>query len=177
MAKIAKPPIPQKMYRHFAMVAVTMAVMIAMFASGENRQAISEEIEQRQRQAELEQTSAQRARGPIVSRRDANSQGRFAGGDKEDFGTPMVNLSTNSSSAMPNVTSGGATRRGQVMPIPGYSKAYLDSLTEEEYRRLVANLRANGMLDAQQREDTLNNLAAQSAQRSGPATGEDGLVN
>lgn len=179
MAKIAKPPVPYKAYRHFAIITVVVTGLLALFASGENREVVADRIEQQEREAHLRAVSAERTGRPRIGRRDATGQGRFDGGDRQEFGRPMDDLSAGNSSTMENFTSPGAARRGQTTQIPGYSQAYLDSLSEEEYRRLLQNLRAAGMLSPEERAQTLANLEAGSRQRSGAATPSDGtgMVN
>ena len=46
-------PVSAKMYRHFAVVTVTITTCLAIFADGENRQALAEEVAARQQQNEL----------------------------------------------------------------------------------------------------------------------------
>ncbi len=51
-------PIPPKMYRHFAVITVLITGCIAIFADTENREAISNEIDQQQQQAALRSADA-----------------------------------------------------------------------------------------------------------------------
>lgn len=178
MARIAKPTVPQKAYRHFAVVTVVVALLLALFANGESRQAVAEEMAQRDEQARLERISAERARGPRITRREEASQARFDGGDLEDFGKPMERLQSGgagNTSINPYAT--GATRSGESVVIPGYSRAYLDSLTEEQYQQLLRNTRDAGLLSADEREANLANLSQGSERRSGQATPSEQLVN
>lgn len=176
MAKIAKPQVPHKVYRHFAVITVAVTALLALFASGENRHAVAEQIEQREREAELQRISAERTRPPQLARRENTSQSRFDGGDMEEFGRPMQNMGSSGGSSSIN-PSGGATRTGESTVIPGYSRAYLDSLTEEQYRQLLNNAREAGLLSADEREQALANLAKGSQRRSGAATPSETLVN
>jgi len=176
MAMIATPQIPQKVFRHFAIVTVALTALIALLADGESRQATADAVEQGVNAAE-QQGAARRASKPQITRRDETGQNRFEGGDSDEFGTPMVRLagSTHATSQNLNATSG--TRNGQTITIPGYSQAYLDSLSEDEFRRLVQTLRAAGMLDPDDLQQSLAEIEGASRHRSGKATGMDALVN
>lgn len=48
MAKISTPALTPRMYRHFAVVTLVGTLLLAIFSSGENRQAISDRIEAEQ---------------------------------------------------------------------------------------------------------------------------------
>ena len=52
--------IPPKMYRHFAVVTVLITLLIAIFADGENRQAIGSELKAQQQQTELRRAEAEK---------------------------------------------------------------------------------------------------------------------
>ena len=52
-------PVNAKMYRHFAIATVLITGCLAMFASGENREALTETIESQQRQVEVQQAQKQ----------------------------------------------------------------------------------------------------------------------
>lgn len=51
-------PVDAKMYRHFAIATVLITGCLAMFASGENREALADTIEAQQRKVEVEQAQA-----------------------------------------------------------------------------------------------------------------------
>lgn len=54
--------IPPKMYRHFAVVTLLLTACIALFADGERREAIENELAAQKKQAELQQQDADRAK-------------------------------------------------------------------------------------------------------------------
>ena len=56
-------PINGKMYRHFAIATVLITGCLAMFASGENREALSDAIESQQQKAEVQQVAAKKGLG------------------------------------------------------------------------------------------------------------------
>lgn len=53
--------IPPKMYRHFAVVTVLLTACIALFADGERRDAIAEEVAEQQQRAALQQQQTENA--------------------------------------------------------------------------------------------------------------------
>ncbi|MFM5929539.1 MAG: hypothetical protein ACKOPQ_01375 [Novosphingobium sp.] len=55
---LAEIPVPPKMIRHFAVVTVIITACIALFADGERRQAMADEVDQQRQQAELRQAEA-----------------------------------------------------------------------------------------------------------------------
>lgn len=168
MAKVARPPIPYKMYRHFAVVTVLITAAVAMLADGHNRGAVTRTIEERERETELQRISAEKTRPPQLIRSDDHVVGSFdeSAESLSRFGKPTVRLATghNDSAVLP-----GATREigGARIAIPGYSQGYIDSLSEEEYRALVEQLRAEGMLSPDERRQRVASLERASRQRSG----------
>lgn len=54
-------PVNAKMYRHFAIATVMITGTLALFADGENRQALEEQIEARQQTVALKQAEQQNA--------------------------------------------------------------------------------------------------------------------
>ncbi len=65
-ARMARPepviPVSAKMYRHFAVITVSVTACLAMFADGENRQAIQGHLAQQQRNIELRKAEAELAK-------------------------------------------------------------------------------------------------------------------
>jgi hypothetical protein len=58
-------PINAKMYRHFAIATVMITGCLALFASGENREALAETIEAQQRQTQIRQVEQNAAKKGI----------------------------------------------------------------------------------------------------------------
>lgn len=52
--------IPPKMYRHFAVVTVMITLLIAVFAEGEDREAIGNELKAQQQQTDLRRAEAEK---------------------------------------------------------------------------------------------------------------------
>lgn len=166
MAKISAPPIPLKMYRRFAVATVLFTACIAMFADGENRGARATNLE-----VETSEAKEKKPSEPSLVRRAPRQQQRRSGYAEQgevatNFGAPMIKPS-----------GGGNSDRFhtgmQRSAIPGYSQDYLDSLSVEEYRRLLESLADQGMLDPHERQQNIRALEAASRRRSGNAGGND----
>lgn len=165
MAKLHMPPIPYRMYRHFAVATVTLTACVAMFADGERREAISDHIEHKEREAELQrQSEAMFGQRELVRSKAAEDDGEF-GSESSDFAMPSDDLGGRITRLPP--------RRERRPEIPGYSRTYVDSLTEEQYRALLASI-AQGAGETQaEREQNLRNLDRMSRLRSGADAGEE----
>ncbi|MBH5322486.1 hypothetical protein [Aurantiacibacter sediminis] len=86
MAKLSKPPIPLKMYKHFAVVTLSMTAAIAMFADSDHRSAASAQAESAityVQQTEIA-PSDRRVAG-MIDAREAEVQGNF-GSETGSFG-------------------------------------------------------------------------------------------
>ncbi|KLI63764.1 hypothetical protein [Aurantiacibacter marinus] len=160
MAQLSKPPIPLKMYKHFAMATISLTAGIAMFADSDNRHAVSNHIEEREQNARLQQASAEITTPRELIRRDRGTQGTF--GDEAGIsGSPTVTpRSSNSGSFAPPQT-------GRRSAVAGYEQAFIDGMSEAEYRAFLAALppqmRGADANDAEQRAA----IEAASARRSG----------
>ena len=170
MAQLYMPPIPMKMYRHFAAVTVALTACLAFFADGEKREAVANHIEERERQAEIEaksdalfgQSELTRAEpDQSHSSFDDMSEGTQTG---SKFGRPTDNLN-----GIVNTFPGasGTTRA----LIAGYSRSYIEGLSDEEYEQLVRSMQQaeNGM-NGDERERNRRSLESRSRMRSGTPT-------
>jgi len=77
-------PVDGKMYRHFAIATVLITGCLAMFASGENRQALAESIESQQRNVEAQQVEQQTAKKKGIGKKGNFTDNRKV---KGSFGT------------------------------------------------------------------------------------------
>lgn len=161
MAQLSAPPIPLKMYRRFAVATVLVTACIAMFADGEEREARVGHLEVETSAVEEEDNS-----GATLVRRESTQQrsgfndtGQY---DVGDFGSPMIVPPSGG-------TSGRVPTKTRQSAIPGYTQEYLDSLSEEEYQRLLESLSDEGILDPRERQRNINALEAASRRRSGNA--------
>jgi hypothetical protein len=164
MRRAATPAIPPKMYRHFALVTVLLTAVVAMFASGENRKAVTTHIEQQTEENELRRESYARFGAPKIGGSPAPTVGSFAD-DVGEFGRPMDNPSGGLSSSV--------MARQERAEAAGYSPEYLASLSPAERELLLSGLEENGLLTEQARADRGAALAAASSRRSGTPTSGD----
>ncbi|HYD25543.1 MAG TPA: hypothetical protein VEB68_12175 [Croceibacterium sp.] len=163
MRRAVAPAIPPKLYRHFAIVTVALTTGLAMFADGENREAVVQHIEAKQQASAVRRASYAKFGAPTLGGTSAQPVGRFAddgGGDFDgSFGRPMDSpRSGQGSSLMP---------AQDLAEAAGYSPEYLASLSAEELALLLKGLEDSGMLSEDARSDSRESLAAASARRSG----------
>lgn len=71
-------PVDARMYRHFAIATVLITGCLAMFASGENREALADTIEAQQRKVEMEQAQAQ-AKKPAAKKSNFTDKRKVKG--------------------------------------------------------------------------------------------------
>jgi hypothetical protein len=71
-------PVDAKMYRHFAIATVMITGCLAVFASGENREALADTIESQQRQVEVQQAQAQ-AKKPAAKKSNFTDKRKVKG--------------------------------------------------------------------------------------------------
>lgn len=166
MAATKTPPVPIKVFKHFAIVTVVITALTALFADGENREVVEKQIA-----AQIEEQERREARNAEPTLARAPSQPSVHEGFSDSvamgFGEPMVRQrgSENKTGYIP----GSKTPKGREA-IPGYSQDYLDGLSEEEYEALLSGLREAGMLDPKTREQQIAALQRASIARSGTAT-------
>jgi len=180
MAKISTPAVSSSAYRHFAGLTLVATLLVAVFASGENRQAIAEEIDARQRAAELAEFEAHKFGTPRLVQSEPlqarvyNSASDYRDTDV-DFGAPMDRTG---SRAQDNAVFRGAINRGGGRYVPAsyvahqITEAELAGLTEAQRQALLAQV-ANGGLssDTSTRKKQIATLVAASQRRSGSEAG------
>lgn len=162
MAQISKPPIPMSLYRHFALVTVSLTAMLAMFASGENEE-YRQQASQPQPQASPSpapspDTTPRYGEAQMVQAAGGGSFGVEAGADNS-YGNPTLtggDLRFINSSNLPEANSENA----------GFTDAYLDSLSEEELAELLQAMREGGIEDSERRQASAI-MEAASRRRSG----------
>ena len=166
MVRQLKPAIPPKVYRHFALFTVALTAGIAMFANGENREAVAERIDEHQEQQKLQQISREQVGPPRVGQRPTRRRSGFSSDSEisgQKFGQPMERPTNNSGGAERAAIDNGAATQA------GYSEAYLASLGEEDRKMLLEGLAQAGMLSSADRERKSDSLIAASHRRSGGA--------
>ena len=166
MARTLTPTIiPPKMYRHFALVTVLLTLGVAMFASGENRQAVAAQIEERQQQQELERESNERFGPREAAHRPRRAAAKFSSDHEvfdHSFGRPMN--TTRGASGTRGITAAVAAPSGAQ---PVYTEQYLAALGDDERKLLLAGLERERQLSDAERAQRDAALIAASDRRSG----------
>ena len=165
MAQISKPPIPLKMYRHFAIVTIVLTACLALLAESEN--------------AELQQAQQPAASRP-AARPSPSSTPRYGQAQLNVDPAATAGSFADEDSIKPQSYRGATGRSGQFintsnLPLPGsenagFTREYLDSLSDEELEELLRQLRAGGVEDPERRAQALQVLETASRRRSGRAT-------
>ncbi|MGB3165275.1 MAG: hypothetical protein WBA68_00670 [Alteraurantiacibacter sp.] len=133
MAKRKQPPIPIKLYKHFAIATLVMTATIAMFADSDQREAVAEAGNAYMEQAEAnrEQLASISIGGP----RPAEAQGSFGSDEGGSYGAPMSTpKSAGSRGGRPGSSTPTNARR---VSVAGYDQAWIDALSEEQYRHFL----------------------------------------
>ncbi|KLE35656.1 hypothetical protein [Aurantiacibacter luteus] len=168
MAKLSKPPIPLKMYKHFAVVTLTLTAGIAMFADSDNREAMAQQIDEHRDEQHLREFSAQRFRTRELIRRDLDGGGTF-GDEGYGYGAPDVAAQVNGTGSRRRAA---ASRR---VAIPGYSAEQVAAMSEEQYQSLVAALppeqRAEAAASSGPTAAQMDAISRASARRAGAGGG------
>ncbi len=171
MPRITTPSIPPKMYRHFAIVTVLLTAGLAMFANGENREAVAAHFESRAEENELRRESYAKFGAPKVGENEdarPRTPHGWNDGNDGDFGRPMERMRRDtSSSVFPG------SEMADAVEAAGYSPEYLATLSPEERELLLKGLEESGMLSEETRETRSRELAAASRRRSGAPAGND----
>lgn len=164
MAQLQMPPIPYKMYRHFAVVTLVVTLLVALIMDGEGREAAADSAVA---------TAAPQPRpspsSTTLRQREPQAIGRFS----DDVSNSNFGEASDRGARRGQDTSaltGAGSRNGNRPALPGFSQDYLDSLSDEDYEALVESLRESGLLDPQARGANLAELERQSRARSGRAT-------
>ncbi|MCP5378794.1 MAG: hypothetical protein H6914_00010 [Novosphingobium sp.] len=159
-----------KVYRHFAVVTLVVTLLMAMFADGENREAMADEIRSRERAAETKSVSAAKyGTAKLIKSTGLERKGGGFGKDSGEFGAPMDTVGSQVE-YNPEVFKGGAAPKfvpGAYRQF-GISKAEWDSLSDEDRAKLIAEMHGGGLsTDPEIRKAQLDKLIAASARRSG----------
>ncbi|MEN7536388.1 hypothetical protein ABDJ38_04300 [Aurantiacibacter sp. DGU5] len=145
------------------MATVALTTLVALLADGSHREVQAEQAEPPQ--ADAVQNNPRLLRRDSNRSANADESGDFYKESDDTFGAPMMRPVQAGGMIAPSRAMSGGTRSS----LAGYSQAYLDSLSEEEYEALVEGLREAGMLDPTQREIQLAALERASTLRSGKA--------
>lgn len=148
------------MYRHFALVTVLLTACLALFAEGENREALTARTEERKPSAEAGQPRVAKLR---TSGADQNASASRFSDEWEVFDTafgrpPQDPFARRNSSAI---------SLAELAEAAGYTPEYLAKLTPAERELLMQGLAESGVLSPAERKRRSAQLAAASARRSG----------
>lgn len=164
MAQLSKPAIPVKMYKHFAATTFALTALLALFASGDAPETASSPTPQ----------STQSGRPPSESTSTpAYGQAQMDTGGKIEAGNgyevyeeydPGFQRTTSGRSTISEI--GATTMPRQGSENAGFTREYLDSLTDEELEELLRQLRAGGVQDPATRQQIMQVLETGSRRRS-----------
>lgn len=96
MAKISTPPVPAKMYRHFAIVTIAGTLLLAIFSKGENRQAIDQKVAEQQAAAKAQRDATREKFGTARLIREPQQASNFDDYSDSDAGYGMPTDTTGS---------------------------------------------------------------------------------
>lgn len=172
MAQIRKPAITPKVFRHFAAITIAITLTLGFFANGEGRQALADEVTERQHHAELQQEQVARFGQPRLIRRQASPANDPAGGGgfDADYGEPSDSGGmTRVSGTWQTQASGSSHIPGSYAPY-GIAQARWDAMSEEERKAFLrARTTSRPELTAAQKQRAAAALLAASAARAGEA--------
>ncbi|WP_162925342.1 hypothetical protein [Aurantiacibacter odishensis] len=162
MAKISKPPVPAKLYKHFAAATIVLTAAIAMFAD-EDQRAAGE-------QADLEATAAEAKSGDVpaygesrLARAEPRVEGSF-GSEGGGFGAPMMSPGGEGGNRSSIAKRAVSTHR---QPLPNMTPEEVAALSQKEYERLRALYVAAGAIEDVDRNAQNSEIEAASARRMG----------
>ena len=135
MAKLSKPPIPMKLYKHFAMVTLTLTAAIAMFADSDQREARAEQADVERDPVTVEEAAdtVVREAPRLIGAEEVRNAGSF-GDEGGGYGSP---------SAPSGGRGGYAPARSapeRRISVRGYEQDWIDAMSEAEYRAFVEAL-------------------------------------
>ncbi|MWV28155.1 hypothetical protein [Aurantiacibacter rhizosphaerae] len=161
MAKISTPPVPAKLYKHFAAVTITLTAAIAMFADADQRAAANTPPPDTVVTRQVEEIP--RYGRAILERAEGGMEGSF-GGDNTDggYGQPMIGAGGDNRSAI--VKRPAHTGR---QPLPNMTPEEVAALSVEEYERLRALYVRAGVIEDVDRSAQMSEIEAASARRAG----------
>lgn len=158
-----------RMYRHFAIVTVALTAALALFADGESREAMAEEIAAREQRNELAHASAEKFGKPRLVRKEPASAGSF-GSDGGDFGEPM----DDAGGGNPSGYISGPVNAPSAYAYFGLSEAEWEALSEEQRAALRREVQEEAdRAAAPERQAQIERLKAASAGRAGGRGDED----
>ncbi|APE28596.1 hypothetical protein [Aurantiacibacter gangjinensis] len=163
MAKISKPPVPLKMYKHFAAATITLTLAIALFTDDKRNGAAANQVTAERPDAPQTQRAAViQTSGLTLARRENGVVGSFGSDEGGDYGAPMeTNGSSFSSAALRRPS------RANRQALPNMSPEEIAALSDEEYERLRRLYAEAGAIEDVDRSAQMSAAEHASAQRMG----------
>jgi len=182
MAKIRTTPVSNTMYRHFAVMTLVVTLLVGVFASGENRQAVAQAIEDQADAAERAEFKDHKFGTPKLVQSEQlqarvyNSESDYRDTYSSNFGTPMdrigSRLNTRGDGGNGAVTRGGKGYVPASYASHQISEEELAKLTPAQREALLTQLANGGQsLDQAERQKQINTLVSASARRAGSENG------
>jgi len=168
MARRKQPQVSTaRIYRHFAVVTLLLTGAVAVFADGENRQALAEEIAEREEQGRVARASAEMFGPPRLVKKAPAGGGSF-GSDRGEFGMPMDDGGSDNASGYFPDEHAAAGHTPAAYARFGLSEAEWAALTEEQREALRRQAGSDAALaQSSERALQIGRLKAASAARSG----------
>lgn len=161
MAKLSKPPVPARLYKHFAAVTIVLTAAIAMFADEDHR-AAAEQAQARKVANDTPKREKPAYGEANLARADTSTAGSF-GEEGGGYGVPMV--SPGGSGNRSSIARRAVNTNRQLLP--NMTPEEVAALSEKEYERLRALYAAAGAIDDVDRSAQLSEVEAASARRMG----------
>lgn len=165
MAQLSKPAIPVKMYKHFAATTFALTSLLALFATGDAPETASRPTPQ---STQSGRPSSESTSAPAYGEAQMDTGGKIEAGngyevyEEYDLG---FQRSSSGRSAISEIGASSLPRQGSENA--GFTREYLDSLTDEELEELLRQLRAGGVQDPATRQQIMQVLETGSRRRSG----------
>lgn len=165
MAQLSKPAIPVKMYKHFAVTTFALTALLALFAGGSPPETASRPTPQ---STQSGQPNPGATPTPAYGQANMDTGGKIEAGNGyqiyEEY-APTFQRASSGRSAISEI--GASTLPRQGSENAGFTREYLESLTDEELEELLRQLRAGGVQDPATRQQIMQVLETGSRRRSG----------
>ena len=179
MANLAIAPLVNaKVYRHFAAVTFAITLCVAMFANGEARQVVDEEVANQREASKLRQADAKKFGAKQIGDRRSGIGTRSGFGSDYD---PGYGAASNSGGSRPNTYSRGypdgigvaSVGPQSAQPVAVLSPDEVALLSAKEQSAYIKRLRNQGAPENEKVVRDLASIEAGSRARSGGSGGRD----
>lgn len=171
--------ITAKMYKHFAVVTLVITGSVALFADGESREAIADEIAQHERDKALQRADAERNGPPkLAVRKPLNarvydSYDNYSDTSGANFGD-ATDLTGREAEMTGTVIAAYQANNGSMPPWDklGLTRAQWEALSPQEQSELLQRGDPLGTSAPETRADMIASITAASAARAGGDGGD-----